>query len=100
MKTDSYPTLRGYLRALDTQAAQEAFARRCGTTLNYLRKAMSKRSRMDVKLVEQIVVHSKFQVPPRELRPDVDWEVFADESVVRAISRRRRPAREEASAAA
>lgn len=92
MENDQYPTLRAYLRAMSPED-QEAWALKCGTTINYLRKAMSKRSKMDVKLVEQLVVNSGFTVPPRELRPDVEWEVFADSAVVQAITglgRRRR----------
>lgn len=85
MKTD-YPKLREYLRALSSQdGAQEAFASKCGTSLNYLRKAMSKGSRMDVKLVELIVINSGFVVPPEELRPDVEWPVFQLEHGSRAL---------------
>lgn len=84
MKND-YPKLRAFLRAMPTQADQERFAAKCGTTLNYLRKAMSKGSKMDVALVERIVAESAFQVPAVELRPDVKWDTFADESVVKVM---------------
>lgn len=74
MKTD-YPQLRAFLRSLDAPA-QEAFATACETTLNYLRKAMSKKSKMDARLVELIVTNSNHAVPASELRPDVNWAVF------------------------
>lgn len=88
MKND-YPKLRAYLKSLSTSDAQEAFARKCGTTLNYLRKAMSKGARMDVGLVEKIVVESGFTVPPEELRDDVDWTVFVMETVANPRPRAR-----------
>lgn len=88
MKND-YPNLRAHLKELKTPEAQEAFARDCGTTLNYLRKAMSKGSRMDVGLVEKIVVRSGFKVPPDELRGDVDWTVFVFERAMSKFTRTR-----------
>lgn len=84
MKTD-YPKLREYLRSLKTAEAQEAFARRCNTSLGYLRKAMSKGARMDVKLVESLVEESNFFVPPDELRDDVNWSVFVLERAAKKI---------------
>lgn len=89
---NDYPQLRAFLKGLRTQAAQEAFAHQCETSLNYLRKAMSKGSRMDVKLVEKIVVNSGFQVAPDELRSDVDWSVFQLEHAARKIARPKRAA--------
>lgn len=95
MKND-YPKLRAFLRGL-SQAEREDFARSCETSLNYLRKAMSKGSRLDVKLVERIVVNSRFAVPPEELRSDVDWGVFQLEHGTRPLDAgppaRARPAR-------
>lgn len=91
MKND-YPKLRAFLRAMPTQADQERFAAKCGTTLNYLRKAMSKGSKMDVSLVERIVAESAFAVPAEELRPDVKWETFADASVIGVILNPRKAA--------
>lgn len=83
MKND-YPELRAHLRSLGDKRRQEAFAKRCGSSLNYLRKAMSKGSLFDVLLVQRIVVASDFHVPPEELRPDVDWSVFVFERLMRA----------------
>lgn len=92
MKND-YPRLRAFLRAMPTQADQERFAAKCGTTLNYIRKAMSKGSKMDVSLVERIVAESGFCVPPDELRPDVKWETFADASVIDVMGNPKKAAR-------
>lgn len=86
MKND-YPKLRAFLKGLGGTEAQEAFARKCDTSLNYIRKAMSKGSRMDVALVEKIVVHSDFAVPPEELREDIDWSVFAFDQGMKPFTR-------------
>lgn len=84
MKND-YPLLRAYLKELGTADSQEAFARSCDTSANYLRKAMSKGSRMDAGLVERLVVNSGFRVTPEELRPDVNWSVFAFDHALREL---------------
>lgn len=84
MRND-YPKLRAFLKELGSAERQEDFARACDTSANYLRKAMSKGSRMDVALVEKLVVNSGFKVPPEELRPDVDWSVFAFDHSMRDL---------------
>ncbi len=56
--TQNYPkvilprmeALREYLNSLDT-SEQEDFARRCGTSLSYLRKAISLKQRLGAELV-------------------------------------------------
>jgi DNA-binding transcriptional regulator YdaS (Cro superfamily) len=65
-------TLRSYLNALPT-ADQEAYAARCGTTLGYLRKAISTNPRPDVELVIALERESGGEVPCEDIRPDVDW---------------------------
>jgi hypothetical protein len=90
MKND-YPQLRAFLRSLGTPDKQEDFARRCETSVSYLRKAMSKGAKMDVKLVERIVVNSGFTVSPEELRGDVEWSVFQLEHGGRAIGEQPAP---------
>lgn len=80
-----YPKLRAFLKELGSAERQDDFARACDTSANYLRKAMSKGSRMDVSLVEKLVVNSGFKVPPEELRPDVDWSVFAFDAGLRGL---------------
>lgn len=99
MKTD-YPKLREFLRSLASTEAQEAFAKACGTSLNYLRKAMSKGSRMDVALVEKIVEQSGFVVPPEELRDDVDWAFLTFDQAMKPLSRNAASGRKRSAAAA
>ena len=56
-------------------AEQERFAHDCGTTLNYLRKHLSKRTKMDVTLAARVAHQSRRVVPLSTLRPDVDWDL-------------------------
>lgn len=73
-------SLRRYLNGLSV-AEQGDFCARSGTTLNYLRKALSTRPRLSVDLVIALDRESGGAVPMEELRPDVDWAY-----VPRAIS--------------
>lgn len=66
-------SLRAYLNSLDT-AAQEAFAVRCRTSLNYLRKAISKGQRLNMETAILIEQESGGVVRCEKLRPDVNWE--------------------------
>jgi len=63
-------TLRTYLSTLapDDQAA---FAVRAGTTIGYLRKALSKRTRFDGALARRLDEQSGGEVSRSELRPDI-----------------------------
>ncbi|KRG43028.1 hypothetical protein ARC63_10325 [Stenotrophomonas geniculata ATCC 19374 = JCM 13324] len=63
-------TLRTYLGTLapDDQAA---FAVKAGTTIGYLRKALSKRTRFDGALARRLDEQSGGQVSRSELRPDI-----------------------------
>lgn len=54
-------------------AEREAFARRCGTTLNYLRKAASVGQRLGESLCIAIERESARAVRCEQIRPDVDW---------------------------
>lgn len=63
-------TLRDYLTTLKP-ADQAAFAARCGTTIGYLRKAMSKGQRFDGGLVRQLHEQSGMAVSLTDLRPDI-----------------------------
>lgn len=76
MKRHDYPHMRAFLKSL-SRPEQEGFAVRCGTTVNYLRTAMSKRAKMDAALIARLVEHSAGKIPPEEIRPDVNWDVFA-----------------------
>ncbi|WP_415916326.1 hypothetical protein SE336_16040 [Xanthomonas arboricola] len=63
-------TLRSYLTTL-TPAEQADYAVRAGTSIGYLRKAMSKGQRFDGGLVRQLHVQSQGAVSLTELRPDI-----------------------------
>jgi DNA-binding transcriptional regulator YdaS (Cro superfamily) len=65
-------TLRRYLNSLPV-AEQHAFAARCGTTVGYMRKAISVGERFREGLVIAIERESGRKVTVEELRPDVDW---------------------------
>ena len=66
--------LQAHLRSLPDAAAREAFAVACGTTINYLRKVLSrKRFVPDAALCVAIERESGGAVRCEVLRPDVDW---------------------------
>jgi DNA-binding transcriptional regulator YdaS (Cro superfamily) len=64
--------LRDYLNSLEP-AEQMAYAKRCGTTIGYLRKALSTKPRIDTSLVIELERESAGAVSCESLRPDVDW---------------------------
>lgn len=63
-------TLRNYLATL-TPADQAAYAERCGTTIGYLRKALSVRPRLDGALARRLDEESGGEVSRSDLRPDI-----------------------------
>lgn len=63
-------TLRSYLKTL-TPLEQADFARRAGTTIGYLRKALSTRQRFGGALVRQLHLESAGSVSLTDLRPDI-----------------------------
>lgn len=63
-------TLRTYLNGLD-RPTQAAYAERCGTTLGYLRKAISRGHRLDGGLVRRLDIESGGRVRREELRGDI-----------------------------
>ena len=63
-------TLRSYLATMPP-AEQAAYAVRAGTTIGYLRKALSKGQRFDGGLVRQLHIESDGAVSLTELRPDI-----------------------------
>jgi hypothetical protein len=67
-------TLRTYLATL-VPADQAAYALRCGTTIGYLRKALSTKPRLDGAMVRRLDEESGGIVSRYELRPDVFGEV-------------------------
>lgn len=68
--------LRAYLNSLPTQE-QIAYAARCGTTLGYLRKAISKNTKFDGELCRKLDEESGGLVPKASLRPGI-WPELAD----------------------
>lgn len=66
-------TLRTYLSTLST-VDQAAYAKRCGTTIGYLRKALSTKPRLDGALVRKLDEQSQGKVSRSDLRPDIFGE--------------------------
>jgi DNA-binding transcriptional regulator YdaS (Cro superfamily) len=64
--------LRSYLNSL-CPSDQAAYAVRSGTTVGYLRKALSKRQTLGEKLCINLERESGQCVRCEALRPDVDW---------------------------
>jgi hypothetical protein len=62
--------LKNYLSTL-TQPQQADYARRCGTSIGYLRKALYSRPLFDGKLCRRLDEESGGAVPRESLRPDV-----------------------------
>lgn len=65
-------TLLDYLNGLSSEQ-QKAFANRCGTSVGYLRKAISINQRLGESLCINIERESGGAVRCDVLRPDVDW---------------------------
>lgn len=65
-------TLLTYLNSL-TPDQQRAYAARCGTSVGYLRKAISVRQRISSELAIELARESKGKVTVDSIRPDVDW---------------------------
>lgn len=63
-------TLRAYLATL-TPTEQARFAKRAGTTIGYLRKALSTQPKLDGALVRRLAEESGDKVDRIELRPDI-----------------------------
>lgn len=69
--------LKDFLRGLGTDEKRDAFARSCGTTLNYLKLIAYNRNgkgkRASASLAVLVDRESSGQVPVEILRPDIDW---------------------------
>jgi DNA-binding transcriptional regulator YdaS (Cro superfamily) len=64
--------LRTYLN--DMPPSQQAkFAKRSGTTIGYLRKALSAHQKFSAELCINLVRESGGQLVHEDIRPDVDW---------------------------
>lgn len=78
--------IRTYLNSLPV-AQQEKFAADCGTTLGYLRKALSTGEDIRESVVINMERESKGAIPCEKVRPDVDWAVLRGKPRPRASSR-------------
>lgn len=65
--------LRSYLRSLKPDE-QVSYALRCGTTIGYLRKAMSTGQMLREGLCIKLEQESDGRVSLEGLRPDVNWD--------------------------
>lgn len=65
--------LREYLNSL-SRDQQASFAEACGTSVGYLRKAISVGQQLGSDLCIQIDKHSSGRVSCETLRPDVPWD--------------------------
>jgi len=72
-------TLLLYLNSL-SPSEQAAYAARCGTTVGYLRKAISKRQRFDGALARLLDEQSGGVVKRALLRPDIWPELVEQEA--------------------
>lgn len=71
-----FEALRAYLNELKP-TDQRKFAKRCKTSVGYLRKAISTKPEIDVQLAAALDRESGGRVDCRRLRPGVDWEYLA-----------------------
>jgi DNA-binding transcriptional regulator YdaS (Cro superfamily) len=71
--------LLAYLNSLPAEG-RERFAKRCGTTQNYLRKAISKGQQLSVETSILIDQESGGMVRCEQLRADVNWDYLARRS--------------------
>jgi len=62
--------LKKYLNSLST-VEQSDFAKKCGTSIGYLRKGISVETRFDGSLCRKLNKHSNWRVSLDSLRPDV-----------------------------
>lgn len=70
-------TLRDYINRLSTDEQNE-FAARAGTTIGFLRKAISVKQKLGEGICIRLVKASEGSLTPEDLRPDVDWDVVRD----------------------
>lgn len=64
--------LRSYLKGL-TPEQREDYARRCNTTVAYLRKLCSTNVPMGEGLCLRLAVESGFVLQPEDMLPNVNW---------------------------
>ncbi len=71
-------TLRKYLNSLPLNE-QRAFALRCGTSIGYLRKALSTKPLLDGALCRLLDENSGGMISRADLRPDI-WPELTDKA--------------------
>lgn len=71
--------LREYLNELPAEE-RKRFCERCGTSVGYLRKAISRGQLIGEKLCINIDRESRGAVPVESLRADVDWAYLRNSS--------------------
>ena len=64
--------LREYIKTLDA-AEREAFSAAIGTSIGYLRKAISLGQCLNPAVVVEIERATRGKITAEQLRPDVDW---------------------------
>jgi len=74
-----------YLASLPAQE-RDAFAQRCGTTVGYLRKAVSAGQRLGESLCMHIERESGGAITCEDLRTDVPWEVLRGTELAQATT--------------
>lgn len=72
-------TLRAYLNSLPNEQ-QADFVSRCGTSIGYLRKAISVGQKIGESLCINIERESGGVIRCEDLRPDVDWAFIRNSS--------------------
>jgi DNA-binding transcriptional regulator YdaS (Cro superfamily) len=78
-----------YLKSLD-RSAQDAFARRCKTSVGYLRKAASAKQRIAESTAIAIERESGGVVRVELTRPDVDWAYLRGTGAPSSLTKRKR----------
>jgi DNA-binding transcriptional regulator YdaS (Cro superfamily) len=64
--------IKDYLNSL-SPTAQAKFAKKCGTTVGYLRKAVSAEQKLGTSLIINLERHSGGAISCERVRNDIDW---------------------------
>ena len=64
-----------YLNSLQP-TERDAFAARAGTTVGYIRKAISSKQKFSAELAARLAYASHGQVGVKQIRPDLDWALI------------------------
>ncbi|WP_430233289.1 transcriptional regulator [Nitrosomonas communis] len=72
-------TLLDFINSISVED-QKQFALKCGTTIGYMRKAISKGQLFNAKVCIEIEKNSNGAVTCEEMRSDIDWSFLRKES--------------------